>query len=152
MKQIFYLLWFVITAASSCIALLMLSVSVNWASIAVLAIVLFYAFCFFRLLRVCYGPDAFVDETAKWYWWSWILLSISVVLIKLGASSMITGDYISKSGRNGWLSMTSLLNWIEDLVAPWVPGLFILVIGAALFVVCVRNIIRYVCQNVGFKR
>ncbi|RQO38420.1 hypothetical protein DBR37_00525 [Herminiimonas sp. KBW02] len=152
MKQIFYALWFVLTAAFSCIALLMVATNLNWVSVAVLAIVLFYAVCFFRLLKACYGRDAVVHEAKKWYWWSWILLSIAVVLIKLGSSMMITGDYIGKSGTNGWLSMTALLNWMGDLVAPWLPGLIILLTGGLLFAICVRNIIRYVSQNVDFKR
>jgi len=152
MKQIFYTLWFVLAAVCTGIALLMLSASINWISVAVLAIVLFYAFCFFRLLRVCYGQTAVVDETDKWYWLSWILLSIALVLIKLGATTMITGEYISKSGRGGWLSLSSLLNWMGDMAGPWLPGLILLVIGTSVFVVCARNIIRYVSQNVGFKK
>ncbi len=152
MKQIFYTLWFVLTAVCSGIALLMLSANLNWISVATLAIVLFYAFCFFRLLRVCYGQTAFVDETSKWYWLSWILLSIALVLIKLGATTIITGEYISKSGSGGRLSMTSLLNWMGDMAGPWLPGLILLAIGALIFVVCARNIIRYVSQTVGLKR
>lgn len=152
MKQIFYTLWFVLTAVGIGIAFLMLSVSLNWISVAVLAIVLFYAFCFFRLLRVCYGQTAFADETGKWYWWSWILLSVALVLIKSGATTMMTGEYLSKSERGGRLSMTSLLNWMGDVIGPWLPGLIILAIGVLLFVICARNIIRYVSQNVGFNK
>lgn len=152
MKQIFYTLWFVVTAVCIGIALLMLSTSLNWISVAVLAIVLFYAFCFFRLLRVCYGQTAFVDETSKWYWWSWIALSIALLLIKSGVTTMITGEYIGKSGRSGWLSMSSVFNWMGDMVGPWLPGLIILAMGVLLFVICARNIIRYVSQNVGLSR
>jgi hypothetical protein len=142
MKAVFLILWSLALVIFAPVALLGVVMERSPFTSFLLLFVVFYAFCFFKLISVSYPTSGIPDSPRKAYWISWVVLPLAGLYAWNCFSDLLSGSYQPTTGGGRHRSAV-LANYLAETVGPWLPASIGLVCSVIVMIACIAAIIRY---------
>lgn len=139
MEKLFYALWAVSSLAFGGLAALALWQQPGLENLFALALVVYYAFCFFRLIGAVYLPWGLLGRHRRGgFWLCLILLPVALLPLHAGYAYWLGGGYpIAEAGAAAaWPQL--LLDWLQDGLGYLGPLLLLGASGVGMAILLLR--------------
>lgn len=146
MKIVFLLIWAALSALSLAGACLYLWREPSVSSALVFSGVLYYAYCFLRLIFAAYRPWGLLGPSRVGDWLCLLLLPLTLFPLHAAYAIWQAEHYSPEPhARRQRLSITlgqHALSWLQDLVGYLGPVLVLATFGAGMAILLVRSYLR----------